>query len=210
MLWTNATEAACVASCDNRRYAARTKDSMTRRITILLLALVAAFTLAVAPIAADSQRVTLAHMAFTLPDYISPVDVGTGREAEFRCQPPDECIVFADFYAAGTFFSYATDPSETYAQIFEQEMADRGIVTTSTGQFQTYYTSANLSGDRVRIFVSDGTTDLALDMYLTYGTDGGTRVLIYARPAEWTIHVNGNGQPVMERMLDSLTLAYGT
>lgn len=159
------------------------------------------------PVAASSQRVTLTHMSFTLPDYISPVDVGTGREAEFHCLPPDQCMVFADFYAAGTFFPYAEYPSDAFALSFEDELLARGIDTTQQGMFQTYYTGPGLSGDRTRIFVNDGYTDFAVDFYLTYSADG-TRLIVYVRPAEWTLRANGNGQPVFERLLDSLTINF--
>ncbi len=179
---------------------------MSRFRILLLLALVATF-LAVAPVAADGGgHVQLAHMGFTLPDFISPVDVGAHREAEFRCVPPDECMVLADYFAAGTFFPYAAYSSDAYVSAFKEELLDRGIATMSTGRFNAYYTGPRLSGDRMRMFVTDGVTDLALDMYLTYSPDGSTRVIMYARPAAWTTSADGNGQPIFERMLDSLTI----
>jgi hypothetical protein len=172
----------------------------------LLVVLFVLLAFSATPVSAGGGYVQLAHMSFSLPDYISPVDVSTAHYARFDCVPPDTCAVYADFLPVYDFFPDASQPTLAYVNSFESSLADGGIYTLSTGDVQTYRTSGHLAGDRVRFFVTSGGEDFAIDLYVTYGTDGGVRTLVYLRPAAWTLSADGNGQPIFERMLDSLTI----
>lgn len=180
----------------------------TFRATIFFT-LAATALLTTIPVSANSgQRVQLGHMAFDLPAYIAPVDVGKGRMARFECRAPDTCMVLASFIdQPGASSMSDADSTPIFVNLLIDGLRDEGIVTYSTSRVVGYRTGPRLWGDRVRFFATSVDVDMAIDVYMTYSNDG-IRIITYARPASWTLTSDGNGYPVMETMLSSLVI-YG-
>lgn len=184
-------------------------------IRILTLAALFLATMILTPLSADasSQRVTLAHESFTLPAYIAPVDVSTSKYGEFDCLPPDSCAVIVGFYTTdGALYQQQNLSTDFIVSDFIATMSPRYLAITGIANgdllITNYQTATGIDGKRVRIIMYDTFFGgaVAVDWFMQYASNGDMRMITYVRPASWLSTANGNGLPIFQDMLDSLTL----